>query len=114
MKVVYIAHPISGDVKGNLEKLKNICRDINLKHPDILPFVPYCMDLMCLDDAIQTERNRGIKNNTHHLESGYIDELWLYGDRISKGMYEEINTALIEGIEIMPMTEGTANHFIEL
>lgn len=31
MKTAYIAHPISSDVKGNLEKVAQIARDINLK-----------------------------------------------------------------------------------
>ena len=35
MKVVYIAHPISGDIQGNLEKIRQIARIINLTEPDI-------------------------------------------------------------------------------
>lgn len=40
MKTAYIAHPVSGDVKGNVEKIIAIVRHINLTEPDIVPFVP--------------------------------------------------------------------------
>lgn len=30
MKVVYIAHPIGGNIQENLEKIKQIVRQINL------------------------------------------------------------------------------------
>lgn len=113
MKVAYIAHPISGDVKGNIEKIRAICRDINLNQTDVIPFVPYCMDLLCLDDNFPSERERGFKNNRYHLESGYIDELWLFGDRISDGMHIEINTCLIEMIKIVPKTPETKKAFDE-
>lgn len=31
MKVVYITHPISGDIKGNLKKIEAMGRQINLE-----------------------------------------------------------------------------------
>jgi len=50
MRICYIAHPISGDVKGNIKKVIKIVREINLAHPDVVPFVPYLSDLYALDD----------------------------------------------------------------
>ena len=111
MKVAYIAHPIGNDVKGNLEKIKNISREINLNEPDTIPFAPYFLDCHALDDSNPKERARGIKNNKHILESGFVDELRLYGNKISKGMRDEINIALIEQIEIVPMTNETHEAF---
>lgn len=89
MKVVYIAHPISGDIEGNLKKINKIVRDINLSMPNIVPFVPYYSDLMALDDNVPKERARGFKNNTHLLKSGIVEELWAYGD--SEGVRYEIS-----------------------
>lgn len=114
MKVVYIAHPVSGDVEGNIEKLKVICREINLSHKDVLPFVPYCMDILCLDDSNKSERKIGIENNTHHLTSGFIDELWLYGDHISNGMLAEIYICKNEFIKVVPKTEGTKADYMKV
>lgn len=107
MKTAYIAHPISSDVKGNLEKVAQIAREINLNEQDVIPFAPYFLDCHALDDSNPEERKRGIKNDNYFLENGFVDELRLYGDKVSSGMIDEINIALIEQIEIVPMTKAT-------
>lgn len=111
MKIAYIAHPIGGNVKANLAKVRKIARHINMNEPDTLPFAPYYLDCVCLDDSDPGERSRGIKNDTYLLESGLVDELRLYGDRISNGMYDEILIALRENIPIIPMTPETKKEF---
>ena len=50
MKIAYIAHPVAGDVSGNIEKILKIVRDINLTMPDVVPFVPYMADLLAMND----------------------------------------------------------------
>ena len=108
MKVVYIAHPIGGDVEGNLQRVAKICRDINLNEEDAIPFAPYYSDCIALDDSIKKERERGIKNSVSLFHTGIIDELRLYGDRLSSGMRVEVDLAIVQGIRIIPMTEYTA------
>jgi len=103
MKITYIAHPIGGDVKNNIERVLSIIKEINLTEPDVLPFAPYIVDLMALDDNIPEQRQRGIKNNAHLFTC--VDELRLYGDRISEGMQEEMSIARDYGIPMTPMTE---------
>ena len=93
MKIVYIAHPISGDILGNLKKIKLIIRDINIHMPDILPFAHYWVDCHALNDDIPEERERGIKNDIALLKAGFIDEMWLFGNHISNGMQHEIQLA---------------------
>lgn len=106
-KVVYIAHPIGGDVQGNLEKVRKIGRQITLSEPNIIVFAPYYFDCHCLDDAVPEERKRGMQNNAYFFENGFIDELRLYGDRISSGMKEEIKLADKYRIPIRGMTTET-------
>lgn len=89
-KVVYIAHPISGDVKGNIDKILRIIREINITEPYIIPIAPYVVDCLALDDDILWEREKGIKNNKELLKLKFVDQLWLFGDRISVGMEAEI------------------------
>lgn len=105
MKIVYIAHPIGAPTKegieANLADLRRIVRKINLEHNDIVPFVPYYADIVSMDDNVPAERERGVKNDKAILEAGFIDELWLTGDRLSNGMVEERNIALIEGITVI-------------
>jgi len=105
MKIIYIAHPISGDVVGNLKKILAIIREININEPEILPFAHYWVDCHALDDTIISERERGIKNDIALLRAGFINELWLYGDRISNGMQHEIELATELDIAIVPKSD---------
>lgn len=114
MVVAYLAHPIGGQVLQNLEKVKSIARQINLQEPDTVPFVPYFIDCHCLDDGVIVERLRGIKNNVELMQRGFIDELRLYGDKISSGMQAEIQLAHKLGIKIVPMTYATKSQFESL
>lgn len=93
-KVVYIAHPIQGDVSNNLNSISRIIRHLNLSDPNIVPLAAYYADVVALDDSIPAERDRGIQNNIALFERGVIDEVWLYGNRISHGMQAEILLAL--------------------
>lgn len=111
MKIAYIVHPIGGDVKGNIEKVLQIIREINLNEPNVVPFAPYLPDCLCMDDDNPKERARGIKNDVHILKSGMVDELRLYGDRISKGMSSEIALAATLGIPIVASTPETKKAF---
>ena len=103
MKIVYIAHPIGGEsFDQNLIELAKIVRYLNLTEENIVPFVPYFIDLHALNDNIGFERNKGIVNNRVLFESGVIEELWLYGSRISKGIEQEIEWAKELNIKIVP------------
>lgn len=97
-KLVYIAHPIGGDVQNNLTDLRRILRIISLNlHPikffdfsNIIPVASYYAYIVSLDDNHPEERARGIENNKVLIESGVFDELWLTGNKISFGMSCEV------------------------
>lgn len=93
MKIVYIAHPISGDVEDNLEKIRKIIRMLNLSYTDVVPFAPYWVDCHALDDSNPEERKKGIMNDHEFFKRKCIDEIWLFGDHISEGMKSEIRLA---------------------
>lgn len=92
-RIVYIAHPISEDIDGNIQKILGIVKEINLTEPKVIPFVPYLADVLALDDSIPEHRKKGISNNVNYLKSGIVSELRVYGDFISKGVAEEIAIA---------------------
>lgn len=46
-KIVYIAHPISGNIKENLADLIRIIRVINLTQDDVTPLAPYYTVVIC-------------------------------------------------------------------
>lgn len=103
MKVAYIAHPIAGDVDRNVNLILSICKSINLTEHDTIPFAPYIVDVMAMEDSIPEQRKRGMKNNATLFAKGFIDELRLYGPKISPGMQEEIKLAKKYGIPVISM-----------
>lgn len=109
MKVMYIAHPVGGDISGNLDRIVEIVRRINTNpaSKEVVPFVPYYADCLALDDDDFKQRARGISNGLALLSKGFVDELWLYGPRISKGMHEEIAAARKYGIPVVAKSVGT-------
>jgi len=111
MKIAYIAHPVGGDVKGNIKKIIAIARHINLTEPDVVPFVPYLIDLYSLDDNEPKERERGFKNIQALFDGGIIKEVRLYGNNISEGMGNEIWMAADRSIPVRPMTPETKAMF---
>ncbi|MCX6738806.1 MAG: DUF4406 domain-containing protein [Candidatus Parcubacteria bacterium] len=106
-KTIFVAHPISGDIQGNVEKILKICKEIH--NETTVPVAPYLMSLRYLDDGESEERNLGVGANLETFHRGYIDELWLFGDTISPGMKEEVDPALSLGIPVVAKTEGTEN-----
>lgn len=109
MKTVFIAHPISGDIQGNISKVLKICKEVHTK--EIVPVVPYLISLQYLDDDIVEDRQLGIDANLECFHRGFIDELWLFGDCISSGMQEEVLLAVKLSIPIIPKTEETRKDF---
>ena len=90
-KIIYIAHPISGDVDANVKSVLDIVKALNMSGLPIVPFAPYIVDVLALDDNIPEQRARGFENNKQLFN--FIDEVWLYGGRISSGMQTEIDWA---------------------
>lgn len=110
-KMVFIAHPISGDVLVNIEKVLNICKTI---HDDkVIPCVPYLATLKYLDYEILKDKDLGVMVSMEYFYRGFIDELWLFGDVISKGMKREINLALDLNIPIISKSDGTKDYLKE-
>jgi len=57
----YIAHPVAGDVKGNILRVLAIIRQISLEEQDAIPVAPYLQCLFSLDELVLSERERGIE-----------------------------------------------------
>ena len=92
-KIVYIAHPVSGDVEENMKKILEICSKIHRENADIIPFAPYLVACQYLRDHVIEERELGIQANIELFKRNVIDEVWLFGPKISAGMKAEIELA---------------------
>ena len=88
-KIVYIAHPIGGDVEENVTQVSSLCKALH--SPEIIPIAPY---LSFLDEKSAETRKMGFDSNRQFFLRKMIDEVWLCGPRISPGMKEEIKWAL--------------------
>ncbi len=108
-KLVFIGHPIAGDIEGNIKKVLNVCIKVHTK--EIIPVAPYLVSLQYLNDEIHEDRALGVEANLECFHRGYVDELWLFGDRISSGMEQEIKLAQELSIPIVPQTEDTKEDY---
>ncbi len=104
VKTVFIAHAISGDVAGNLEKVAKICKAIH--STTILPVFPSFTWRQYLgqDDA-KTIYLAGLVNE-EYFRRFMIDELWLYGSTLSSGMQKEIKLAISYDIPVIAKTKA--------
>jgi hypothetical protein len=88
---VYVAHPVSGDVQGNIERTLLWYRALTLRYPDRLFGVPWLADVMAFDDSNPAERAAGLIRNRAYLDS--FDAVVLVGGRVTRGMAAEVERA---------------------
>jgi hypothetical protein len=88
MKKVYIASPLGGDVRGNIERAKEYAK--YALECGAAPVVPHFYALI-LDDNEPEERKLGLKAGQTILTA--CDEVWVFGSVLSPGMKAEIELA---------------------
>lgn len=103
-KIVFIAHPMSGDIPGNFKKVVDICRRIHSAR--IIPVFPSALTRQYLTPDPK-DRKLAKVNILTYFNRGFIDELWLFGDHISEGMWREIETARKYGVKVVGKTART-------
>lgn len=89
MKVIYIASPYAGDVKNNIEFAKHACQYVITTGNAF--FCPHLLYSQILNDNNEEDRKLGLDMGKRLLLK--CDELWAFGNRISQGMFEEIEFA---------------------
>lgn len=100
-KIVYIAHPIGGDVVANLRHLREVLRRVNHLYPDVVPFCPYYANVVSLDDHDPDDRAKGLLNGQAVIRSGIADECWLTGWKMTSGMRTEVATFEEMGVPVI-------------
>jgi predicted amidohydrolase len=102
MRVVYMAHPVSGDVEGNLAKARILVRQLEEKHPDVAIVASWITECEIWDDADPEQRAAGMRRDMAVVAK--CDELWLVGPHVSSGMALEEDHANSLGIPVRDMT----------
>ncbi len=87
--LVYICSPYAGDVEENLRRARQYSRYAVFQ--GAIPVTPHLLYPQFLQDAEPAEREIGTECAMALL--ALCDELWAFGDRISKGMAAEIEYA---------------------
>lgn len=100
--VVYMAHPVGGDVKNNLAEARLWVRHLEETNPDIAISASWITECEIWDDTDPVQRAAGMRRNMAILAK--CDELWAVGPRVSKGMLQEMIFATSKGIKVSDMT----------
>ena len=94
--LVYIASPYAGDTETNVRRAQGYCRFAVTKNR--IPIAPHLHYPQFMDDSDKEQRELGLFFALVLL--GKCDELWIFGDRVSNGMSQEIKKAEKRGIPI--------------
>lgn len=101
MMNVYICSPLSGDIEGNIRKVKGYCSFAVSQ--DCMPWAPHIYFTQFLNDDVPEERQAGVSEGIKWLE--HCEEMWVFGDRISEGMRVELDYANFLEIPIRCFSE---------
>jgi len=99
--LIYICSPFSGDVNRNIENARRYCRFAVVKN--YIPIAPHLLFPQFLNDDIEKERELGWFFG--NVLMGYCSEVWVFGNRVSKGMGAEIERAKRKNHKIRYFTD---------
>ncbi len=109
-KLVFLAHPVGGDVSGNIERGLAALKAYELANPGVAIVAPWISSCMRWSDSSPDQRSAQLERGLRTLER--CDELYLCGPLVSPGMQEEINYARSLGIPIFDATELGPSKYI--
>lgn len=89
--VVYVAHPVSGDVEANLTNATMWMAMLLRTYPHVAWVAPWILDAQVLDDADPEQREAGLVRDQAVVRRA--DALLLVGGRLSAGMAREVEAA---------------------
>lgn len=87
--VVYVCSPFSGNLESNVENTQRYCRFA--VDSGFVPFAPHLLFPQFMYDEVPEERELALFMGIVMLTK--CAELWVFGERISKGMSKEIHKA---------------------
>lgn len=95
--MIFVSSPFAGETEKNIRLAKQACRYVIEKGNAV--FCPHLLYPQLLNDDKLEERRRGMEMAKQLLNA--CDELWVFGDRISSGMHEEIEHAKRHKIPVL-------------
>ena len=110
MRKVYVCSALRGDVEENIRKARSFCEFMVREH-EMIPIAPHIYFTQFLNDEDAEDREFGINAGLSLLSE--CDELWYFGDQISKGMTDEICFALSHDIPVKYVPEHEYERYIK-
>jgi hypothetical protein len=101
MRVIYLAHPVSGDVSANLARARRWLRWV-YDNFDVAVVADWILTCEVLDDANPAHRAHGLAMDRALVE--ICDEFWMVGGRVSNGMKTEVDVALTAKVAVRDLT----------
>lgn len=93
MKLIFISSPYKGDAEANTLKARRYC--LFAYQSGVVPVAPHLHNTQFLDENVPEERTAGMKLGLELLKK--CDEVWMFGERFSEGMLEELDLAISLG-----------------
>ena len=105
--LVYVCSPLSGDIAANQKNARRYCRFA--VDSGCIPLAPHLYFPQFMDDGNGAERDLALSMDIVLLSK--CSELWVFGERISKGMSIEIEKAKRKGQPIRWFTDDCKEVF---
>ena len=102
MRKIYICSALRGAMEDNIRKARFYCEFVVREHR-MIPIAPHIYLTQFLDDENAEDREFGLKAGLSLLSE--CDELWYFGDQITRGMTDEICFAIENGIPVKYIPE---------
>ena len=102
MQKIYICSALRGEMEENIRKAHTYCKYVVREHR-MIPIAPHIYLTQFLDDENAEDREFGLKAGLSLLSE--CDELWYFGDQITRGMTDEICFAIEHGIPVKYIPE---------
>lgn len=102
---IYVCSPCRGNVQKNIAAARGYCERVIER--GYMPLAPHVMFSGILNDDIPEQRTAGIALGKQMLR--YCRELWVFGDRVSEGMRDEIKLAKYLNIPVRRYDEICPN-----
>ncbi len=102
MRKIYICSALRGDMESNIMKARAYC-EYAAREQGVIPIAPHIYLTQFLNDEIAEDREFGLKAGLSLLSE--CEELWYFGDQITRGMTDEICFAIEHGIPVKYIPE---------
>ena len=106
MRVAYVCAPLAGDLKKNISNAKKFGKF--LFDRGMAPVMPHIYAEI-LDDKEPYDRELGMNADRSLLFK--CDEMWVFGDKFTKGMKEEIHFAKMINMKIKYISNSEVDKY---